>query len=56
METVNFFGQECVVFGNKAIQLLITRSVGPRILSLKFTGGENLLAEMPRMMKSCIMK
>ena len=53
METVNFYGQECVVFGNKVIQLLITRSVGPRILSLKFTGGENLLAEMPDFITDC---
>jgi len=53
METVNFFGQECVTFGNQAIQVLVTRSVGPRILSLKFTDGENLLAEMPDFITDC---
>ncbi|MBI5352333.1 MAG: hypothetical protein HZB50_06805 [Chloroflexi bacterium] len=47
MELVDFMGQECVSLKNGSLQLLISRSVGPRILSLSFAGGENLLAELP---------
>jgi hypothetical protein len=32
---------------NAKLKLSITKSVGPRILSLKFAGGENLFAELP---------
>ena len=53
MDTVNFFGQECVSLENKTIQLLISRSVGPRILSLKFTDGENIFAELPDFVVEC---
>jgi hypothetical protein len=53
MDTVNFFGQECVSLENKQIQLLISRSVGPRILSLKFTGGVNVFAELPDFVIDC---
>lgn len=51
MEIINFMGHECVLMGNRSIQLLISRSVGPRILSLRFAGGENLLAELPDFVK-----
>jgi len=53
MQTVNFMGYECVALENKTIQLLISRSMGPRILSLKFAGGENLLAELPDFITDC---
>ena len=53
MDIVNFFGHECVSLENKTIQLLISRSVGPRILSLKFIGGENILAELPDFVIDC---
>jgi len=53
MNTVNFFGQECVLLENKTLQLLISRSVGPRILSLKFTDGENIFAELPDFVVEC---
>lgn len=53
MDTVKFFGHECVTLKNKTIQLLISRSMGPRILSLKFAGGENLLAELPDFVTDC---
>ena len=32
---------------NDAISLLVTRSVGPRIISLRAAGGQNLFAELP---------
>jgi len=47
MDVVNFMEHECVSLENETIQLLISRSVGPRILSLKFTDGENVFAELP---------
>ena len=47
MKTTQFLGQECVTLENSALQLLVTRSVGPRILALRFKGGENLFAELP---------
>lgn len=46
METVNFLGQECTLLENEQLKLLVTRSVGPRILSFGFKDGENLLAEL----------
>ena len=53
MEVVNFLAQECVSLENKTIQLLISRSVGPRILSLKFTNAENVFAEVPDFVVEC---
>jgi hypothetical protein len=47
METVNFLGLECSSLENESLKLLITRSVGPRILSLGFKDGENIFAELP---------
>jgi hypothetical protein len=47
METMNFLGQECYSLENDSLQLRVTRSVGPRILSFGFKGGENLFAELP---------
>ena len=53
MEIMNFFGHECVLLENKFVKLLISRSVGPRILSLSFNNGENLLAELPDVVLDC---
>ncbi len=47
METVNFLGLECHALENESVKLLVTRSVGPRILSFGFKDGENLFAELP---------
>jgi len=47
MKTTSFLGQECIVLKNDSLQLLVARSVGPRILSLRFREGHNLLAELP---------
>ena len=46
METVNFLGLECYPLENESLRLLVTRSVGPRILSFGFKDGENLFAEL----------
>jgi hypothetical protein len=47
METVHFLGHECCVLENSKLRLLITRSIGPRILSCGFRDGGNLFAELP---------
>lgn len=53
MEFVNFLGHECVSLNNKTIRLLLSRSIGPRILSLSFVDGVNLLAELPDFVTDC---
>jgi hypothetical protein len=53
MEVVNFLGQDCFSLENKTLKLLVSQSIGPRMLSLKFNGGENLLAELPDFMLDC---
>jgi hypothetical protein len=47
MKTTKFLGHDCVALENASLQLLVTQSVGPRIISLRFKGGENLFAELP---------
>jgi hypothetical protein len=47
MNTTKFLGQDCVYLENQAVSLLVTQSVGPRIISLCFNGGDNLFAELP---------
>ena len=53
METVNFLGQECYSLSNEVLHLLVTCSVGPRILSFGFAEGENLFAELPDVVTDC---
>ena len=47
METVRFLELDCVRLKNEALELLVTQSVGPRIIRLSLLGAENLLAELP---------
>jgi hypothetical protein len=47
MKTVQFSGHECCVLENGSLRLLVTRSIGPRVISLGFLDGENLLADLP---------
>ncbi len=42
-----FAGYECLRLENEALALWVTRSLGPRILGLAVTGGENLFAVLP---------
>lgn len=42
-----FLGYDCVTLENEHISLLVTQSVGPRVISLRIRGGENLFAELP---------
>ena len=47
MKTIPFSGQECAILENDLVQLLVPRTIGPRILSLRFCSGANLFAELP---------
>lgn len=47
MKTSTFLGLECTQVENEQLRLLVTRAVGPRILSFGFKDGENLFAEIP---------
>ena len=42
-----FLDYDCAALENEHVSLLVTRSVGPRIISLRIKGGENLFAELP---------
>ena len=47
MNTTKFLDFDCVSLENTFLHLLVTRSVGPRVISLRFNGGKNLFAELP---------
>jgi hypothetical protein len=47
MNTIKFHDLDCISLENAALSLLVTQSVGPRIVSLRFNGGDNLFAELP---------
>jgi hypothetical protein len=53
MKTEKFLGHECVALTNGTVELLVTQSIGPRILSLRFAGSENLFAELPDFVTDC---
>ena len=53
METTRFLNLDCVRLKNESIELLVTQSVGPRIIRLSFLGGKNLLAELPDLALDC---
>ncbi|MCI0550117.1 MAG: hypothetical protein L0287_04110, partial [Anaerolineae bacterium] len=53
MEIVNYSGHPCCVLENDSVQLLVTRSVGPRILSFRFKDSDNLFAELPDFVTDC---
>jgi hypothetical protein len=47
MNTIKFLDLDCVSLENASLSLLVAQSVGPRIVSLRFNGGDNLFAELP---------
>lgn len=47
METIRYQGLDCAVLKNATLRLLVTQSVGPRVLLLQFNDGPNLFAELP---------
>ncbi len=53
LKKTQFLNLACVELANTAVSLLITQSVGPRILKLSPAGGENLFAELPDVTLDC---
>ncbi len=53
MERIDFLGLQCVRLANDSLELLVARSAGPRIISLKLTQGQNLFAELPNFEIPC---
>jgi hypothetical protein len=47
MKTTRYQDFDCVPLGNDLLNLLVTQSVGPRIISLSLRGEENMLANLP---------
>ena len=53
MNTTTYLNLDCVALKNDAVELLVTQSVGPRIIRLNLPGGDNLLAELPDLTLDC---
>lgn len=53
MKTIQSLGLECVEIRNDSLSLLVTESVGPRIISLRFKDRGNIFAELPDTMLEC---
>jgi hypothetical protein len=53
IQTKYFPNLECVELSNESISLLVTKSVGPRIISLRFNQGNNLFTELPEREIEC---
>lgn len=46
MEIVKFNGWDCIRLSNGTVELLVTRSIGPRIVRYGFVGKDNIFAEI----------
>jgi hypothetical protein len=53
MKTVDLHGVPCVRISNGVLTLLVSKSVGPRVLSLQMHDSENLFAELPGLSLEC---
>ena len=47
MEMVKFNGWDCIRLSNGKVEVLVTRSIGPRVVRYGFVGGPNVFAEIP---------
>lgn len=47
LEAARWFDADCVRLSNPWLSLMVTRSLGPRIIDLRLPGQENLLAQLP---------
>jgi hypothetical protein len=47
MKTTQHLNHTCIILQNRSLTLLVTQSVGPRVLSLRLGEGDNLFAELP---------
>lgn len=49
MEKISYLGlPNCYRLSNDTVEVIVTSDVGPRILSYKFRGAENILGEVPK--------
>lgn len=53
LDTVRYQNFDCVPLSNNTLTLLVTHSVGPRIISLRLGDHENLLAQVPHRTAEC---
>jgi hypothetical protein len=53
MESVQYRDLDCVLLSNRSLSLLVTQSVGPRLLNLRFQESENILADLPDAILEC---
>ncbi|MDM8531062.1 hypothetical protein QUF63_07805 [Anaerolineales bacterium HSG25] len=53
METISYQNTESIRITNDHVELIITKSVGPRILSYKLIDGDNLFAALPDLTIPC---
>jgi hypothetical protein len=53
MDAVTFLGLDCSSLSNGIANVLVSHSVGPRILTFKFLDGENIFAELPDTVIDC---
>ena len=53
MKTIEYLGQECIELSNGELTLAVTRSVGPRVLSLRIHDSPNLFAQLPDTTLDC---
>ena len=47
MNTTKYLDFDCVSLENDSLTLLVTKSIGPRIISIRYKDGDNLFAELP---------
>jgi hypothetical protein len=53
MDSTRFMELDCIRLQNGALELLVTQTVGPRIIRLSLLGAENILAELPHAQLEC---
>ena len=47
MDTIKHLDFDCISLKNDSLSLLVTKSVGPRVISLRINGSDNIFAELP---------
>ncbi len=47
MKKITFSGLDCIELSNETLALALTTQVGPRVVSLRLRGGDNVFAELP---------
>jgi hypothetical protein len=53
MEKIRYLNFDCIKLKNETLEIIITQSIGIRIIYLGFCGGENIFAELPNLTIDC---